>query len=591
MGNDFLPTSPGEASRRGWDSLDVVIVTGDAYVDHPSYGPAMIARVLEGAGFRVGIIAQPDMRDPGSFTSLGRPRLFFGVTGGNLDSMVANYTANRKPRSDDDYAPGGRPGLRPDRAVIAYTNMIRALFPGAPVVIGGIEASLRRLAHYDYWSDKVRRSVLPDSKADILVYGMGELQVLEIARRLASGDDPSGMDPIAGTVVMRKSLEQLSNIVMLPSFEEVANDKRRFGEAFMKAYAEADPVRGRTIAQRHGDRFVVQFPPARPLTTAELDGLYELPFSMRPHPGYAAAGGVPGFETVRFSVTSHRGCPGECSFCSLYMHQGRIVQSRSRRSILAEIRRMASRPDFKGTVTDVGGPTANLYGAACHRWPVKGACPGRKCIAKGRCPDLNTGYDETLKLWREALRITGVRHIFLGSGVRYDLLCEKSSDAYLKALCADHVSGRLKVAPEHCVDAVLELMNKPPFSAYRKFAGRFERMSRSLGKRQYLVNYLISAHPGSTLEDALSLALELNKLGIRPEQIQDYLPLPMTLSGCMYHTGLDPATGRAVYVARLPRERKLQRSLIQSHQPENKRYVIEALRKLGRMDLAGELLD
>lgn len=590
MPDRFLPTSKDDMAERGWDSLDVILVTGDAYVDHPSYGAAMIARSLEAGGFKVGIIAQPNLRDPGDFTRLGRPRLFFGVTAGNLDSMVANYTANRKPRSGDEYSPGGRPGLRPDRATIAYTNILRQSFPGACIVIGGIEASLRRLAHYDYWSDKVRRSLILDSKSDILVYGMGELQTLEIARRLAAGEDVKRLDQVAGTVVVRNSLEHLKNFIFIPEFEEVEHDLKAFNDAFIKTYNEEDPFRGRTIVQKHGNRYVVQFPPSKPLDTAQMDSLYAKPFMMRPHPVYDSSGGIPGFETVRFSVTSHRGCPGECSFCSLFMHQGRIVQSRSRQSILNEIALIAKRKDFKGTITDIGGPTANLYSASCPRWARSGACREKRCLIPEKCSSLEAGYADTIKMWREALRIPKVKHIFLGSGVRYDLLLDKGSDAYMRDLCKNHVSGRLKVAFEHSEDPILELMRKPRFGIYERFARRFDEINRAAGKRQYLVNYIITSHPGSTLEDSLKLALELKRLNIRPEQVQDYLPLPMTLSSCMYHTESDPITGKAIYVAKAERERRLQRALVQYSQPENRRYVIEALRKLGRMDLADNLL-
>lgn len=583
---EFLPISRKEMDTRGWESLDVIIITGDAYVDHPSYGAAMIGRTLERSGFRVGIIPQPNLRNVDDFTALGRPRLFFAVTAGNLDSMVANYTANRKPRSEDDYSPGGRAGLRPDRATIAYVNAVRQAFPEAPVVIGGIEASLRRFAHYDYWSDKVRRSILLDSKADILVYGMGERQVVEIARLLDSGHEIKRLDGLRGTVVARRSMVDFKNFLPIPSFEEVAQDKEKFNEAFRRIYAEQDPFRGRTVAQKHADRFVIQFPPPVPMSADEMDSLYSSPFAMRPHPAYDKSGGVPGFETVRWSVTSHRGCPGECSFCSLYMHQGRIVQSRSQRSILDEIRHLAARPDFKGTITDIGGPTANLYASGCDRWSSAGTCAGRKCLVPKKCENLKYGYPQTIRLWREAARIPKVKNIFIGSGVRYDLLLDKEAGEYLKALCGRHVSGQLKVAPEHSEKPVLDLMNKPSFGSYRSFVNKFEAVNRSLGKRQYLVNYFIAAHPGATLEDALNMAIELKRLGIRPEQVQDYLPLPMTLAGCMYHTGKDLVTGKSLYVAKGERERRLQRALIQYSQPQNRRYVLEALKKLGRMDLA-----
>lgn len=576
--------------KRGLGELDVIMISGDAYVDHPSYGAAMIARSLEREGFSVGIIAQPDIRNIDAFRALGRPRLFFGVTAGNLDSMVANYTANRKPRSSDDYSPGGKAGRRPDRATIVYANMARRAYPDVGIVIGGVEASLRRLSHYDYWSDNVRRSLLLDSKADILVYGMGERQTVEIAKRLNSGDDIKRLDNIPGTVVARKSLVELRNFMMIPSFEETSTGKDKFNEAFKKIYEEQDHKRGRAIVQKHAARYVVQFPPPAPMTEAEMDDLYRGVFAMRPHPSYDAHGGVPGFETVRWSVTSHRGCPGQCAFCSLFMHQGRIVQSRSRSSVIGEIKNIASRGDFKGTITDIGGPTANLYSAYCPRWEPSGACKDRKCLVPKKCQNLKPGYAETLKLWREAAKIQGVRNIFIGSGVRYDLLAESHADEYLKELCKYHVSGQLKVAPEHSEISVLELMNKPRFDVYKTFVSRFEAANRSAGKRQYLVNYLITGHPGTTLEDALNLALEMKKMHIRPEQVQDYLPLPMTLSGCMYHTGKDPLTGNSVYVARGARERKLQRALLQSSQPQNRRYVLEALKKLGKLELADILL-
>ena len=570
---------------RGWDACDVIIITGDAYVDHPSYGAAMIGRSLEREGFKVGVIAQPDCRNIDDFRKLGKPRLFFGVTAGNLDSMVANYTANRKPRGEDDYSPGGRTGLRPDRATIIYTNMVRRAFPGAAIVIGGIEASLRRLAHYDYWSDRVKRSVLLDSKADVLVYGMGERTTAEIAKALSAGSEIRRLDNIRGTVIARNSLEYFENLIILPSYEDIAGNKDKFGEAFRKVYEEQDPYRGRTLVQKHGQRYVVVLPPALPLTAAQMDSLYSAPFTMKPHPVYDS---VPGFETVRFSVTSHRGCPGECSFCSLYMHQGRIIQSRSRRSIIDEITGMASREDFKGTITDIGGPTANLYNAACRQWTAQsGTCKSKKCLVPSKCGNLKTGYRETLALWREASKIPKVKNIFIGSGVRYDLLIETEADQYLEALCRNHVSGRLKVAPEHSEKTVLEVMNKPPFDLYERFVEKYERVNRFLKKKQYLVNYFIVGHPGTTLEHALNLALTLKRMGIRPEQIQDYLPLPMTLSGCIYYIEKDPFTGKPVYVAKGARQRKLQRALVQYSQPQNKRYVIEALRNLRRMDLAG----
>lgn len=585
MPDRFLPTTKKEMDERGWREPDVVIVTGDAYCDHPSYGASVIGRVLEDAGFKVGIIDQPDWRKPDDFTRLGRPKLFFGVTSGNLDSMVANYTANKKIRSSDEYAPGGKSGLRPDRAVIAYTNRIRQAYGCIPIVLGGIEASLRRLAHYDYWSDKVRRSILLDSKADILVYGMGEQQVLEIARRLASGEDMKLIDGIKGTAVIKNSIEGLKDHVEASSFEEICNNRDKFNKAFLTAYSESDPYHGKTVVQKHADRYIIQFPPALPLTTAEMDKIYGLPYARGFHPAYDRAGGIPGFESVRFSVISHRGCPGACNFCSLYLHQGRIIQSRSAGSVLNEIKLLSQRPDFKGTITDIGGPTANLYKTECPAWEKTGACRNKKCLVPAKCRELRLGYNETVALWEKASKIPKVKHIFVGSGVRYDILTEKASDKYLKELCASHVSGQLKVAPEHTSNRLLSLMNKPSFKTYEKFAARFDNINKRIDKQQYLVNYLISAHPGSTLEDALDMSLELMKHDIYPEQIQDYLPLPMTASGCMYHTEKDPFTGKKVYVAKGLRERKMQRAIIQYKNPENKRYVIEILRSLDKMHL------
>lgn len=580
----FLPTSLDDMRKRGWDELDVILITGDAYVDHPSYGAAIIGRILERAGFRVGVIAQPDCNGLDDFRKLGRPKLFFGITSGNLDSMIANYTANKKPRSVDEYSPGGKPGRRPDRACIIYTNKIREAFPGVTVVLGGLEASLRRLAHYDYWSETVRRAIILDAKADILVYGMGEMQVVEIARRLQAGEDAKVLNGIRGTTVVRNTTDGIEDYIEIPPFEDISKDKEAFNDAFKKAYPEFDPVRGKTVIQKHANRFVIQFPPARPLSSAELDGIFSLDFARIWHHDYDKEGGIPGFETVRFSITSHRGCSGECSFCALYAHQGRIIQSRSADSILKEIESLASRHDFKGTITDIGGPTANLYNATCGNWPKTGSCRARRCLTPRRCDNLKLGYDTTVQLWRKALKIPGVKHIFIGSGVRYDLLVEKESDNYLRELCAHHVSGRLKVAPEHSVDKVLDLMNKPRFGIYEKFIERYRWTNEKLRKKQFLVNYFISGHPGATLNDALDMALLLAKKKIHPEQIQDFLPLPLTVSGAMYYTGKDPFTGHRVYVP-AGRDRTLQRALLQYKDPNNKRYVIEALRDLGKMNL------
>ncbi len=578
----FLPTTAREMRSRGWSRADIILVTGDAYVDHPSYGTAVIGRVLESAGYRVAVIAQPDWRSTAAFETLGPPRLFFGITAGNLDSMVANYTSGRHPRKTDDYSPGGKPGLRPDRASIVYANRIREAFPGVPIVLGGIEASLRRLAHYDWWDNRVRRSILLDSRATILVYGMGERQVVEIAARLDHGRELHG---IRGTVLVMRDAGLLDSMVSLPSFEDTEHNGDRFNEAMGLIYRNRDPFTAKPLVQRHGTRYVVQYPPPLPLSTEELDRVYDLPYSRLPHPDYERAGGVRGFETVRHSLISHRGCCGECHFCSLTLHQGRIIQSRSGESILAEARLLAGRDDFRGTITDIGGPTANLYRATCARWAEKGACPERNCLTPTPCPALKTGNSESIGLYRELRRIPGINHVFVESGFRHDLLVGEERRGYLMEICRHHVSGRMKVAPEHTADSVLRLMNKPPVSVYEGFTATFADIHKRIGKEQYLIPYFITAHPGARLEDTLQLALYLKKRGIRPEQIQDYIPLPMTISTAMYHTGKHPLSGEPVYVARSFRERRMHRALVQYWLPANRDLVREALEILGREDL------
>ena len=581
---DFLPISKEDLKKRGWDELDVILLTGDAYVDHPSYGAALIGRVLENAGFKVGIIAQPDWHKLEDFKRLGRPRLFFGVTAGNIDSMLAKYTANKKIRNVDDYSPGGEPLLRPERASIIYTNKLQEAFKDVPIVLGGIEASMRRLAHYDYWSDKVRRSLLLDSKADILVYGMGEKQILEIANRLKDGI--ANLENIPGTVIARRSIEDVRNYVLIPSFEDISQDKNAFNLAFKTIYSESDPISGKTVAQKCGDRFVVQYPPAKPLTTEEMDNIYSLSYMRDWHPMYDRKGGVPGFEIVRYSITSHRGCSGGCSFCSLYLHQGRIIQSRSIESIVREIAEIAQDNKFRGTISDIGGPTANMYMALCPSWEKTGACRNKQCLVPEKCKNLTLGYEHSLRLWKELEKIPRVKHVFVGSGMRYDLLIDHSSDKYLEELCNLHISGQLKVAPEHCRDHVLEFMNKPQFKIYEKFVDRFQILNQRLGKKQYLVNYLISGHPGARLEDALELALYLAKNHIHPEQVQDYIPLPMTLSGSMYYTEKNPFTGKHLYVAKNQNDRAMQRALLQYNNPHNKRFVSRALKILHKENLS-----
>ncbi|MEI8175376.1 MAG: YgiQ family radical SAM protein [Candidatus Omnitrophota bacterium] len=581
----FLPISRNDLKERGISQLDIILITGDAYCDHPSYGAAVIGRVLEDAGFTVGVIAQPDWRSTRDFMRLGRPRLFFGITAGNLDSMVANYTANKRPREGDEYSPGGVAGLRPDRALIKYANMVRQAFENAPIVIGGLEASLRRFAHYDYWDNAPRRSILLDAKADVLVYGMGERQVVEIARRLNNGASIKEIDGIKGTVVARGAAAIPEVYNALPSFEEVAADTDAFNRAFREIYRESDPFRGKTLVQKHGSRSIVAFPPAEPLSTAEFDRVAALAYVRAQHPSYEALGGIPGYAMATASVIATRGCCGECAFCSLYFHQGRIVQSRSRESVLAEIDRIAADKHFTGTITDIGGPTANLYGARCKLWKTAGACKDKKCLMPEKCRHLELGFDELVRLLADARTRPGVRHVFLSSGLRYDLLLDAYSDRFLGELCAHHVSGQLKVAPEHIAPHVLALMNKPSAGAYEAFEKRFYSCSKKIGKEQYLVNYLISGHPGSTLKDALELSLYLMEHKIHPEQVQDFIPLPLTTAGCMYYTEKDPFTGAKVYVAKTFTERKMQRALIQYKNPGSKALILDALRVLGRMDL------
>ena len=587
--NPFLPVTKKDCALRGWDQLDVILITGDAYVDHPSFGASVIGRVLEAAGLKVGIIAQPDWRRPDDFGRLGRPGLFFGITAGNLDSMVANYTAHKRPRKKDLYSPGGKPAMRPDRATIVYANRVREVFGDIPIVLGGVETSLRRFAHYDWWDNGVRRSILVDSRADILVYGMGESQVREIAQRLRQGRDLAG---VRGTAIIRKDPTLLHEAVEIPDLDMVKKDTDSFNRAFRLVYENMDPYRGKTVVQKQDTRYVVQFPPAMPLETDQLDGIYGLPYVRKAHPSYDRWGGVPALETVRFSITSHRGCCGECSFCSLSLHQGRIVQSRSPESLVAEAATISQGDDFRGTITDVGGPTANLYGASCGRWEKKkGACAHKHCLLPATCDNMKLGYKESLRVYREILVLPGVKHVFVESGMRHDLLVGKEAKEYLVAVCKRHVTGRMKVAPEHISDGVLRLMNKPSLAVYEAFVEAFREANIKAGKEQFLVNYFISAHPGATLEASLDLALYLRQRNINPEQIQDFIPLPGTRSSAMYYTGRDPSTGKEVYVARTFQERKMQRALLQSFMPANELLVREALHVMKKDHFLGRLIN
>lgn len=595
-GVPFLPVTKKEMALLGWSQLDFIIVTGDAYVDHPSFGAAIIGRVLEDEGYRVGVISQPDWRDAKAFRQLGRPRLGWLVTAGNLDSMVNHYTAALKPRSTDAYSPGGKAGLRPDRATLVYAQRCRQAYREPPVILGGIEASLRRFAHYDYWADRVRRSFLIDARADVLVYGMGERAIRELAGELAArregrwaGDKPLGFD-IQGCCYVLDSLAilQEKNYLELPSYEEVAADKASFARAFAIQEREQNPFRGKILAQAHGDRYLVQNPPARPLSTPELDHIYELPYAGTYHPVYTQP--VPALEEVEFSLAAQRGCFGGCSFCALTFHQGRIIQPRSRASLLREARQMTKSPNFKGYIHDVGGPTANFRTPACARQEKAGACSHRQCLYPEPCPNLDIDHGKYLALLRGLRRLPGVKKVFIRSGLRYDyLMADKSPGAgqFLRELCEHHVSGQLKVAPEHVSGRVLRLMGKPPVAVYEKFRRAFDRINKQIGKKQYLVPYLMSSHPGSMLEDAIELAGVIRDWGYTPEQVQDFIPTPGSRSTCMYYTGLDPYTMEPVHVPGSPWEKAMQRALLQFRKPENYELVYAALQKAGRRDLIG----
>ena len=586
--SDFLPVSRQDMEDRGWDGYDFLVVTGDAYVDHPSFGTAIIARLLESEGYRVCICAQPDWHDPASLAAYGRPRLGVMLGAGNLDSMVAHYTVAKRRRSSDAYSPGNRTGLRPDRATIVYANLARRAFGDLPVVIGGLEASLRRFAHYDYWEDKVRRSILVDSGADLLVYGMGERATLEIARRLAAGTPVREIRDVRGTAFLTGDPGACAYPkISCASFEEVAGDKRAYAQANMIQYREHDPVVGRAILQPHGDRVLVVNPPAMPLTTQELDRVAELPYVREPHPMYDDVGGVPAIEEVRFSICHNRGCFGACNFCSLAFHQGRMVTSRSHESVLREAEGLIAHPGFKGYLHDVGGPTANFRRPACQKQRKAGLCKNRACLAPTACPNLDADHSDYLALLRKLRALPGVKKVFIRSGIRFDYLLQDKSGAFLRELVEHHVSGQLKVAPEHCVDRVLDYMGKPHIAVYEKFRQKYDSLNKARGKEQYLVPYLMSSHPGCTLADAVELACWLNRSGRQPEQVQDFYPTPGTLSTCMYYTGLDPRTMEPVFVPKSAHEKAMQRALMQWKRPEKRPLVLEALRLTHREDLIG----
>jgi len=583
----FLPTTLDEARARGWQELDVVLVTGDAYVDHPSFGAAIIGRVLEAAGYRVGVIAQPEWRAPDAFRALGRPRLFFGVTAGNMDSMVNHYTAHKRRRSDDAYSPDGRAGLRPDRASIVYAQRCREAYKDVPIVLGGVEASLRRISHYDYWDDSVRRSCLLDAKADLLVFGQGEKPILEVAARLAEGRRAGEIEDVAGVAVVRKDVSGLAErwgrpVVELPAHEEVASSPEAFARLTRVVHEEGSPS-GAVLAQRCGGRVVVLFPPMPAPTTEELDRVYELPFARAPHPKYAGQR-IPAWEQIKFSVTIVRGCGGGCSFCALSVHQGRDISSRSVESVLRELTALAAMPDFRGTVSDLGGPTANFWGSGCGSAEARAGCKRPSCLWPKPCPNLRIDHAPLIELYRKARQVAGVRHVFVASGVRYDLAHAdaRSGERYLAELCAHHVSGQLKIAPEHVSEQVLRLMRKPPLSELERFRTEFERMSRAAGKEQYLVPYFVSSHPGSTLEDAAELHDFLKRHGWKPQQVQDFMPTPMTAATAMFHTGLDPTTLKPVPVERDQDAKRMQKALLRWGDPELAKWYRAAMERLGR---------
>lgn len=588
MTNGFLPVNRADMDAAGISQLDFVYICGDAYVDHPSFGHAIISRLLDAHGYKVGIIAQPDWQDKNSISILGEPRLGFLVSAGNMDSMVNHYSVSKKRRATDAFTPGGVMGKRPDYATIVYCNLIRQTYKHTPVIIGGIEASLRRLAHYDYWSDKMKRSILLESGADLISYGMGEHSIIEIADALNSGIAIKDITFIDGTVYKTRNREDIYDAIELPHYEKLLTDKKEYAKSFYTQYCNTDPFSGKRLFETYDKKlFVVQNPPSKPLAGNEMDQVYSLPFQRTYHPSYEALGGVPAITEVKFSLVSNRGCYGGCSFCALTFHQGRIIQTRSHESILAEAGQMVWEPDFKGYIHDVGGPTANFRAASCDKQLTKGVCPNKQCLFPKPCRNLKVDHTDYLKLLRKLRELPNVKKVFIRSGIRFDYLIYDKDQTFLQELCEHHVSGQLKVAPEHISNAVLEKMGKPGVEVYQKFVKAYKDTNEKLGKKQFLVPYLMSSHPGSTLKEAIELAEFLRDLGYMPEQVQDFYPTPSTISTCMYYTGLDPRTMQPVYVAVNPHEKAMQRALIQYRNPKNYDLVLEALTKAGRTDLIG----
>ncbi|MBR1763172.1 MAG: YgiQ family radical SAM protein [Eubacterium sp.] len=585
--NNFLPISKKDMQSRGWEQVDFVYITGDAYVDHPSFGAAIITRVLEAKGFKVAVLSQPDWHSTADFVKFGKPRLAFLITSGNIDSMVAHYTVAKKKRSQDAYTAGGVTGKRPDRAVCVYSKICKGLYADVPVIIGGLEASLRRFAHYDYWADEIKPSILIDSLADLLIFGMGENQIIEIARRLDEGESINDLHDIKGTSYCVDVRETPYIGVECPSFDNVKALKTEYAKASRIQQDEQDHIRGRAIKQKHGKLMVVQNPPMPPLTTDELDWVYSLPYARTYHPVYEKDGGVPGIQEVEFSITHNRGCFGACNFCSIAFHQGRYVTTRSKESIIEEAKKLTELPNFKGYIHDIGGPTANFRKPSCEFQKEHGLCKGKKCLAPQPCKNLEADHSEYLDILRTVRKLQGVKKVFIRSGIRYDYLLQDRDETFFRELVAHHVSGQLKVAPEHCSAAVLDKMGKPHIEAYIEFSKRYFKYTGEVNKEQYLVPYLMSSHPGSTLDDAIELAVFLKKRHIRPEQVQDFYPTPGTISTTMYYTGLDPYTMKEVYCAKNPHDKALQRALLQYYNPKNRALVEEALKRAKRFDLIG----
>ncbi len=585
---DFLPIDREDMKKRGWDEVDFVYVCGDAYVDHPSFGAAIITRILEAHGYRIGFIAQPDWKDDSSIQVFGRPRLGFLVSAGNMDSMVNHYTVSKKRRNQDAYTPGGVIGKRPDYATIVYCNLIRKVYKKVPIIIGGIEASLRRLAHYDYWSNTLKHSILMDSQANILIYGMGEHSVVEIADALDSGLAVEDITYVRGTVYHAKNLDSVYDYEMLPSFDELKKDKKEYAASFYTQYCNTDSITAKCLVESYGNNgYVVQNPPSAPLTELEMDDVYELPYMRAYHPSYEKDGGVPALNEIKFSLTSNRGCFGGCSFCALTFHQGRVIQTRSHESLVNEAKEMTKDPDFKGYIHDVGGPTANFRHTACEKQKKYGVCTNKQCLFPKPCQNLKVDHKDYLALLKKIRQIPGVKKVFVRSGIRFDYVMADSDDTFLRELCKYYISGQLRVAPEHISDAVLDKMGKPHNAVYEQFIKRYQKVNATVGKEQFVVPYLMSSHPGSTLKEAVELAEYLRDLGYMPEQVQDFYPTPSTISTCMYYTGVDPRTMEEVYVPVNPHEKAMQRALIQYRNPHNYDLVKEALIKAGRTDLIG----